>query len=516
MARSRYAKGDSFKAASLIENALRAFIPSKSSADMAIAQDREMLALRSRALFQNHAFSRALIKSFDVNVVGTGVKARPALSSSAMRILGLTQEQADEWCNNTRCLFEIWANDTKCDVERNKNFYGIQDLALKTELIGGEVFILKKFLKRAPFGLALQVLEGDRVVNPLGELESDRLCEGIEVDGNHCPVAYHFTKKVPFSLDEYTNCLETVRVPAFDSFDNHNVIHLFEQDRPCQRRGIPMMAPIIIDAKQSERFKDARLMKALVTSLLTVVFTNKNEDEPEAPVFTGDIPQDERIVKTDEEGNYQGSSSPAPAELGSGNVIELPAGQDAKVIESSKPDEGFSSFMSYIHDEDCSACGVSAEVVSLHFQTSYNAVRAALHGSAKTFNKMRGHFITKFCKPVYEAWLTEAVLTGVISAPGFDDPIKRALWCGCTWVSDAAFMLDPYKETQAIKMQLDEQLTTRADACASLHGTEYRNVVSVLAAEKNYRRDSGLQEPGAINKSESFNVSTDDTSESDL
>jgi capsid protein len=108
-------------------------------------------------------------------------------------------------------------------------------------------------------------------------------------------------------------------------------------------------------------------------------------------------------------------------------------------------------------------------------------------------------------------------LTGVIDAPGyFEDPIKRALWNGCRWIADSAFLLDPLKETQAYKMQLDEQLITRDTACAAINGGEYESVLDGQAEEKKMREAKKMNEPGLINKSETFNVSTDDVNESAL
>lgn len=514
MARMLYSSGRAFKGASLVENALRAFFPSYGSADYDISQDRETIALRARSLFQNHAFSRALIKSFDVNIVGTGIKVRPALRM--LDVLGISQEDADKWCYKTRNMFEIWAKSLKCDAERCNDLYGLQDLALKTELIGGEAFVLKKFFaNREPFGMCLKVLEGDRVQNPFGYPDCDDCCGGIEVDENHTPVAYHVTKKIPFSIDNYGNNVDTVRIPAFDSMDNPNVLHVFETDRTDQRRGISMLAPLIVDAKQLDRFKDARLMKALVTSLLTAVIESADESSP-SPLL-GNIPDAERVEQADSEGNIPGTDEAAAAEFGSGNMIEMPKGQKVHVIESSKPDDGYTSFVDALHTEDAAACGTSSEIVMRKFGTSYNAVRAAILESKKTYDKCRAGFISKFCKPVYEAWLTQAVMTGAVEAPGFlDDPVKRSFWSDCTWVADSAFLLDPLKETQAIKLQLDEQLTSRDAACAALFGTEYKENAIRLSDEKGFRGSISLPEPGTINKNESFSVSTDDVEESDL
>lgn len=511
---------NSFDGASYAINALKSFIPIHASADYAVAEARETIALRARSQFQNHGFSRALIKSFDVNVVGSGVRVMPILKN--YDALGLTMDQAEKWANTVRSYFDIWATSLKCDCERANDLYGLQDLAIKTQLVGGEVFaLLKYFSKRKPFGLCLKLLEGDRVQNPLGYSNGDfvsngvSIVEGIEADKNSCAVAYHFTNEIPFNFNNRSNLyLETTRVPAYDKNDNPNVIHLFETDRTDQRRGISLLAPIILDMKQSNRIKDSHLMKALVNAILTAFIENNSPEAPDA--FEGDIPSYQRTTPIDENGNIPGTNDPAPCELGSGNIIELGQGQTIKGIESAKPGDGYRDFTESIFAEAAAACGVSYEVVLHKFNSSYNAVRAAILESKRSFDQMRRNFIAKFCKPVYEKWLEDMVFTGIIQAPGFEDPVKRALWSDCNWVADSAFLLDPLKETQAIKLQLDEQLTDRDSACASLHGVNYAETARKLADQKKLRAEIGLHEPGAINKTESFSVSTDDVEQSDL
>ena len=203
-----------------------------------------------------------MISSFTTNVVGTGIKARPTLKQ--WEILGLTQEEAEKWNRKAQDLFELWAGSKKCDAERKNDFAQLQDLALKTALLGGDCFALGCYNKNLdPFGLNIKLLEGERCQNPLGALDSDALTEGVEVDKNGAPRAYHFTTKPVWSIDEYTDYIDTIRVPAFDSFGNPNVVHIFTSDRTDQRRGVPMLAPVILQLKQQERYQDAELMAAV-------------------------------------------------------------------------------------------------------------------------------------------------------------------------------------------------------------------------------------------------------------
>lgn len=501
-------RGSAFKGASVVTEALRAFFAPPSSADRDLSLDLDTLRRRSRHLFQNNTFSRAMISSFNTNVVGSGIKARPSIG--LVDVLGLTQEEADSWSKKTQSLFEIWAKSKKCDAEKRNDFVQIQDLAFKTTMICGDTFVLPCYSKNlSPFGLNLKVLEGDRCKNPFGIMDSDALAQGVEVDKNGAPVAYHFTQKPVWSIDDYTDYVDSVRVPAFDALGNANVIHIYTSDRSDQRRGIPMLAPVILQLKQQERYQDAELMAAVISACFTAVLENNVPEESED------------VYGNAEDGAYAvkdfGCSSQPDLEMKPGAVWNLAQGQKVSSLNPQRPNVNYQPFVESIFSEAAAACGVSFEVVLRKFNSSYNAVRAAILESRKTYDRLRHNFISDFCQPVYEKWLEQAILTGVIEAPGFfDNPIKRAIWSSCNWIADAAFLLDPLKETQAIKMQIDEQLISRDTACAMVNGGEYKIVAHEHGNELKIRQAEGIGEPGSVTKTESFSVTSEDAKESAL
>ena len=200
-----------------------------------------------------------------------------------------------------------------------------------------------------------------------------------------------------------------------------------------------------------------------------------------------------------------------------GAVWSLAQGQSIKSLNPQRPNVNYQPFVESIFAEAAAACGVSFEVVLRKFGTSYNAVRAAILESRKTYERMRHDFVSDFCQPVYEKWLTDAVISGLVEAPGFfENPVKRELWSNCRWIGNAAFLLDPKKETDAIKMQVDEQLIDRDTACAMINGGEYETVARGHAKELALRKELGIGEPGSVSKTENFSVTSDDPEESAL
>jgi len=497
-------RGLAWYGASFANEALKTFNVSKGSADRDISVDRETLMLRARSLYQNSAFSGALINTLDINVVGTGLKLRPVIPQD---LLGIDRKKAHAWEKKVQALFGLWASSKKCDTEKKADFHELQSLALKTQLVTGDAFALTQYDRKAnPFGMRIKLLEADRCQNPFYEMDTQRLAQGIEVDKNGAAVAYHFTKIPPYNIDDYIASLETVRVPAFDSFGYPNVIHCFTADRTDQRRGVSALAPIIRQVKQQERYQDAELIAAVVSALFTVFLENNNPDE--TPELDGNVPDEEKV------GDYAGPKT--PIEMSSGGIVELPFGYKMNLAKSERPNVNYKPFVDSIFCEAAARIGVSYEVVLKQFNSSYNAVRAALLESKKTFNRIKKNFVADFCQPIYEKWLYQAVLVGMIDVPNFmKDELERMMWSRCSWIGDSAFLLDPLKETQAMKMQVDEQYMSRSAAVTSVTGGSYERVVDELAEEKLMREERGLPEPGSVNKSENVSTTTVEDGEKD-
>lgn len=497
--------GLAWKGASYVLEALKAWQTSRGSADRDLLYDRQTLLERSRALMQNSPFAGAAVNAMEANVVGTGLRARPALNCE---ILGISKDEASKWERKTRFLFEMWAGSKFCDAEGKNTFYQLQDLALKTQLISGDCFGLTTYQTSpaSPFFTSIKLLEGDRCQNPPGLMESDKIAGGIEVDSLGRPIAYHFTKRPIFSVDHYTDIVDTVRVPAYGNRTGRpQVIHVFISDRPDQRRGIPWLAPVILTLKQEERYQDAELMAAVVSGMFTVFVTTA--DSASDP-FLGNVPDGQRTEK---------KTADAASELTNGGIVELSQGEDVKFADPGRPNTAYEPFVNAIFTEAAARLGIGKGIILKKFDSSYSAARAEFMESYKTFKRSRANLASDFCQPIYEAWLAEAVMTHKIDAPDFfQDPMKRALYSRCRWVGEAPGMLDPLRETQAIKMQVDEQYKDRSTATVEVTGGDYFDIVENLAEEQKKRDASGLPAPGLVNKTESFSVATNDTSESAL
>lgn len=239
-----------------------------------------------------------------------------------------------------------------------------------------------------------------------------------------------------------------------------------------------MLAPVIESLKQLSRYSEAELMAAVVSGMFTV-FVKSNT--PDSPLGAGFNPA------------LQVDKDPNAYEMGNGSVVALEDGEEVQIADPSRPNPNFDPFVIAICRQIGSALEIPYELLVKNFTASYSASRASLLEAWKMFRMRREWLVGNFCQPIYEEWLTEAVLKGRVQAPGFfDDPAIRAAWCGAEWFGDAQGQLDPKKEAEAAKIRVEEGFSTREREAAELTGMKYDQVHAVRKREEAMRREDGL------------------------
>jgi lambda family phage portal protein len=367
------------------------------------------------------------------------------------------------------------------------NFYQQQELAFRSELDSGDVFVLLPFIRRpmSVYALKVQLVEADRVCNPDGKKDTEMLCGGVERDSVGAPAAYHILQQHPHGLT--LTARKWQRVPAYgSSTGRRNVIHLFDKRRPGQTRGYPYLSPVIESLRGLGNYSEAELTAAVVSSFFTVFI--------KSPGGMG--------IGLDSSGTAPTSTpkSGDTVSLGAGALVDLAPGEEISTANPGRPNTAFDPFVQAVLRQIGVALELPFELLIKHFTSSYTAARGALLEAWRFFRKRREHLGERFCQPIYEAWLEEAVALGRIDAPGFfDDPSIRAAWCGTAWHGDSAGQIDPLKEAQAAQVRLDTMLTTHARETAEITGEDWEDVIERRAWERDIMKDLDLRpEPAKV------------------
>ena len=467
--------------ASFKKNSLLSWLTSGRDADADIVDNLETLRSRSRDLFMGSPLATGALKTVRTNVVGSGLALNAQIDA---KFLGLTEDEAQEWEDNTEREWRLWSENVNCDAERRQTFFQLQSLVLLSAIMNGDVFVTMPMIRRqgVVYDLRIGLIEADRVCDPLNKPAGANILGGVEIGEHGDAVAYWIARNHPGALKRFGSnaTQEWKRVLAFGpKTGRRNILHIMaDVERPAQRRGVPMLAPVIDSLKQLLRYSDAELTAAVVSGMFTVFVKSNTPDNPLGAAFNPalKVPKDQSAY-----------------EMGNGAIVSLDEGEEIQIADPKRPNPNFDGFVVAVSRHIGAALEIPYELLVKNFTSSYSASRASLLEAWKMFRMRREWLIGNFCQPIYEEWLTEAVLKGRIHAPGFfDDPAIRAAWVRADWYGDAQGQLDPLKEANAAKVRVEQGFSTREREAAELTGMQYDQIHAIRKREEDMRRRDGL------------------------
>lgn len=458
--------------------------PGNADADGDTVLSLRELRARSRDLVRNSPIAGGAVETAVTHVIGSGLTMQSSIDGET---LGLDDDAVEDWQERTEMLFGMWAESQYCTADGEANFYEAQEVAYRSHLESGDSFALLSTVRRQdwPFTLAVQVIEADRVSNPKFAMDTQDMTQGIERTTAGEAIAVHVSNKHPGAYYDHRG-IEWTRVPMRGAQSGRrNVLHLMRKLRPGQTRGVPWLAPIVEPLKQLTRYSTAEV-DAAVNNAVIATFVKMDPD-----TF-------QEVYDDDAQGTIIANAKRWDGTLKSGAAINLLPGEEIQSNDTGRPNPNFDPFVSAIMRQVGMGLNIPYEVLVKHFQASYSAARAALLDAWRVFRIRRAWMATRFCQPVYEEWLADAVASGLIQAPGFfKDPIIRAAWSRATWTGDGPGAIDPLKEVQAAEARVAMGLTTLPEEVVAYDGGDWQQKHEVQARVQAEREEAGLAAPVA-------------------
>lgn len=476
-------------AASHTRKSFQGFLAKSLSPYKDIIQHTKTLRSRARALYMSAPLATSAIKSLRTYVVGKGLHLHVKIDNDD---LGMTPEQAAEWGRNVEKEFELWAESpAAADVRGQHDFYELQQLALTAWKMSGDAFCLFRQGKPSmfnPYRLRLQLLEADRISTE-GSLTGDsalnyatakngnRVYDGVEIDKDTgAIVAYYIASEYPSEM----TTLKWERIEKYGSFTGMpNILHLMDAERPEQLRGVPFITPVMESIMQLSRYLQAESMAALLETCFGGYIESAATDglivgTPSVGVENGEEEEDEGIERDLE------ALAPEPG----GGIYQLLPGEKITFNDPKRPGTQFDPFTSCLAKYIGAALEIPADVLMKSYNSSYSASRAAIQDFWKMVDMTRDWFASDFCGQVYAEWLTEAVASGRVDAPGFfTDPRRRKAWLGHEWTGSAMPHLDPVKEASAMQTMTANGWLTHKQATTQLNGGDWEKNIAELQKE---------------------------------
>ena len=498
------ASGYSESGASTKKRSLKGMTGKSTSPNEDINWNASLLRQRGRLMFMSSPIARSAIETQKTKVVGTGLNLHSTID---MDLLQMSPEAAKAWQRKTEREWKIWANNREnCDAIGVNTFAGMQQLAVMNWLPNGDVFgIFQRDFKTSvmnPYSLRIHMVEADRICTPYearlvpygGRTDGtakngNRIFDGVEIDSKGRAVAIYVCNVYPNQMLRETDKMAWERVQLHSPRTGLlNYVQIMDTERPDQYRGVSYLAPVIEPMLNITRYTQSEVIAAMIQSWFTAwIKTETNPAAfPLAEASYGDddnpeLPPDRNI-----------SDNSMEYEMGPGNVLHLAKDEDVKFGTPSIPTPGFDTFVKVLCKEIGAALNIPYDVLLKEFNASYSASRAALMEAWEAFRMRRAMLVERFCQPVYETWLAEAVALGRISAPGFfTDPVIRAAWCKAEWLGPVQGQLDPTKEVKADILAVQHGFKTHEQVTREYGGGDWLENVERLKEENKLLSEAG-------------------------
>lgn len=439
-----------------------AWMPGNPGAVAAMLATANELRAKSRDLVRRNAWANAALESYVANAVGTGIKPQSMVTDAGLR--EQIQSLWRDWC-------EV------ADASALTDFYGLQALACRAMLEGGEALVRIRYRRPEdglPVALQLQVLEPEHLpvtMNTTAE-NGNLIRAGIEFDRLGRRVAYHLYRSHPDdgSLAPMSGGggMDTVRVDA------REILHLYRVLRPGQIRGEPWLARALVKLNELDQYDDAELVRKKTAAMF-------------AGFITRLAPEDNLMG----EGNSD-QNGVALAGLEPGTLQILEPGEDVKFSQPADVGASYADFLRMQFRAVAAAMGVTYEQLTGDLtQVNYSSIRAGLLEFRRRVEALQhGVLVHQLCRPIWQAFLEQAVLEGAIKLPGYarGGISQRREYLAVKWIPQGWQWVDPKKEFDAMVTAIRAGLLSRSEAISSF-GYDAEDIDREIAAD-NARADA--------------------------
>ena len=340
---------------------------------------------QARYLDNNHDLVIGVFDKLEERVVGKNgiiVEPHPVLRNGAIArdLAAEIRTRWSEWSVSP----EVTGQFTRPMLER---------LMLRTWLRDGEVFAqmvsgrINSLTPSAGVHFWLEALEPDFI--PMTSDESNRLNQGVFVDDWGRPEKYLVYKSRPVSGRQ----METKEVDA------ERMLHLKFVRRLHQMRGTSLLSGVLIRLSALKEYEDSELTAARIAAALGMYI--RKGDGQSYETDGNDSKENERELTIQPGIIYD----------------DLKPGEEIGMVKSDRPNPNLETFRNGQLRAVAAGSRLSFSSTARNYNGTYSAQRQELVESTDGYLILQDWFIGAVTRPMYRAWLKQAVVSGVIRLP---------------------------------------------------------------------------------------------------
>lgn len=509
------AMSGAYDGASRFQREVAMWHPSMRSADGDVLADKILADTRTRDMVRNDAFVASGVNIHKDSIVGAFYMLN---SKPNWKALGLGEAWATEFQEEVESKFTLWAESPRCwpDASKMLPFTGMVRLAIGMYTMTGEILATAEWRRdnSRNFSTCVQLIDPDRLSNPDGQMDTPELRGGVKRDWMGAPVGYYIRMAHPSDLNDI-NTYRWKYVPATKGlasgrpeWDRPMVIHIVDQFRPEQSRGIAAMVSALKEMRMTKHFRDVTLQKAVTQATYAATIESDLPSEAVYQALGGGGHSANGV--TEWAAKYLGAIAGYTAgaknlQLDGVKIPHLFPGTKLNLQNAGAPEGVGSDFEKSLLRYTAAALGVSYEQLSRDYsEANYSSVRAAMNETHRSMQAKKRLGADRFASMVYRLWLEEAINKGEINlpkrAPNWYEGLNADAYSACEWIGASRGQVDELKETQAAVLRLKYNLSTHEEEMARL-GKDWRQCFAQREREKKDMEARGLQveESNAIN-----------------
>lgn len=417
------------------------------SVNALLAQGIPTLRARSRDLIRNNPWAGRAVAVIQSNTVGSGIIPQTRTDDKKL-------EQALE------NLWIQWGDEVNCDADERLDFYGIQALVMRTVVESGSCLIRRRRRRLSdglPVPIQLQVMEPDyldtRILDkPLPN--GGRIQNGIEFDALGQRAAYYLYNQHPGNTGWFLPGLESKRVPASE------IIHVYRVERPGQIDGIPWATPVLLRTRDLDEYEDAQLIRQKIAACYTAFI----HDVEAMDDIAADADAVDRLER-----------------LEPGTIEILPPGKEVS-FGNPPAAEGYGDHTRSVLRSIAMGFGITYEALTGDLsQVNFSSARMGWLEFQRNLDQWRNAMLVpQLCKGVWSWFVEAANMAGLVDG-----------YASASWTSPRREMIDPTRETEALKGQVRSGFIPLSEAIRQ-GGRDPDEVLSEIASDNSKLDALGL------------------------
>lgn len=391
---------------------------------------------RCRYEINNNVYARGIVHTFATDVVGRDGPRLQILSAADESSASAIEELWSEWSMTCNLRGGALPELLGCSV---RQFFSCGEFLLR--LAGASP-------RPGEIALRLAEINPSRLADPFTSFSGD-VRNGVEVDSNGKPIAYHILRATPGDIPAFASTLQSDAVPA------REIIHAFVAEECDQTRGVPWFQATLDAFAHGRDFMQSTLLAARVAAMTAVALYT---DNPAVSVE-----------------NFDSDSLPV-ADIEPGVMMMVPAGWKPSQIKPEHPATTYGDFRRALLS-DYGRC-ISMPYLRVACDASghnFSSARLDLQAYWRTVQCIQGMIERIMLARVFREFYTELRLVR-------PDVALRGRF-KTTWTWPPIPQIDPTKEADAARTRLENGTSTLAAEC-DYAGSDWQDVLAQKAREK--------------------------------